>query len=136
MNSKKDFPHRKPLLLTQSPLWFKTLWDRMLDILLGKDIIRADETELRDELRDPCLMSAHQPKGEMSLTSRNVSAEKHAESAFFGNPKSCKTGFGTTTAKRQLLRTHYLQTVSYSSVINSSPKVPGPQLTAMAEEAE
>ena len=62
MNSKKDFPHRKPLLLTQSPLWFKTPWDRMFDILLGKDIIRADETELRDELRDPCLMSAHQPR--------------------------------------------------------------------------
>ncbi len=44
----------------------------------------------------------------MSLTSRNVSAVKHAESAFYSDPKSCITGFVTTTAKRQLLRTHYL----------------------------
>ncbi|MBQ9483022.1 MAG: hypothetical protein IJU82_02420, partial [Ruminiclostridium sp.] len=50
-------------------------------------------------------------------TSRNVSAEKHAESAFFSNPKSCKTGFGTTTAKRQLLRTHLLLTRQLSKAL-------------------
>ena len=44
----------------------------------------------------------------MSLTSRNVSAVKLAEGAFYSDPKSCKTRFGTTTAKRQLLRTHYI----------------------------
>ena len=33
--------------IIRGSLWFKPLWDRMLDILLKEDIIHADETELR-----------------------------------------------------------------------------------------
>ena len=41
-------------------------------------------------------------------SSSNMSAVKHAESAFYSKPQSCSTGLGSTTAVRQLLRTHYL----------------------------
>ena len=38
--------------IIRGSLWFKPLWDRMLEILLAEDIIHADETELRVLKRD------------------------------------------------------------------------------------
>ena len=93
--------------IIRGSLWFKPLWERMLNILLTEDIINADETELRVLKRDRQKVDSVSRMWVFCSGSRS----KHKMSIYFYHP----TRSGKVVERILGNYSGYLQTDGYSA---------------------